>query len=82
MVSGSVPLFDKPHYNVSVSETHPPMIPFITLKAESPNGRQVFYNIESGNENDEFALDFNTGMSFTFFFSFLFCSQKRGEKKV
>lgn len=61
IVSGDVPLFSQPYYNVSVSEAHQPMLPFITLKAESPSAHQVVYNIESGNENDEFTLDFNTG---------------------
>ena len=61
MVSGGLPVFSQTHYNVTVSESHPALVPFITIKAESPNGRQLFYNIEQGNENEEFALDFNTG---------------------
>ena len=63
MVSGGVPVFSQSSYNVTVSESHPPLVPFVTIKAESPTGRQIFYNIEQGNENEEFALDFSTGTS-------------------
>ncbi|KAJ6215568.1 hypothetical protein RDWZM_010068 [Blomia tropicalis] len=62
MVTGGVPIFVQSYYNVSVSEAHAPMVPFVTIKAESTNGRQLFYLIEQGNDNDEFALDFSTGM--------------------
>lgn len=61
MVTGGVPIFVQSYYNVSVSEAHAPMVPFVTIKAESTNGRQLFYLIEQGNDNDEFALDFSTG---------------------
>lgn len=62
MVSGGVPVFSSATgYNVTVSEAHAAMVPFVTIKAESPSGRQMFYNIEQGNENEEFALDFSTG---------------------
>ena len=62
MVSGGVPVFNKSYYNVTISESHPPLVPFVTIKAESPHGRQLFYNIEQGNDNEDFILDFNTGM--------------------
>ncbi|KPM03017.1 fat-like protein cadherin-related tumor suppressor-like protein [Sarcoptes scabiei] len=61
MVIGGIPIFLQSNYTVAVSESHPPRVPFITIKAESSHGRQIFYQIESGNENNQFYLDFNTG---------------------
>ena len=56
-----MPLFDKQYYTVSVMESHPPSVPFLTINAESPHGRQLIYSIVSGNDYEEFFLDFNSG---------------------
>jgi protocadherin Fat 1/2/3 len=62
MVSGGMPLFKHQYYAVSVIESHPPSVPFLTINADSPHGRQLIYSIVSGNDNEEFSLDFNSGM--------------------
>lgn len=62
MITGGIPLFQQSYYNVTINENYPPMLPFLTIKAESSHGRQIFYQIEAGNDNDEFLLDFNTGL--------------------
>ena len=62
MVSGGMPLFKHQYYAVSVIESHPPSVPFLTINADSPHGRQLIYSIVSGNDNEEFSLDFNSGV--------------------
>ncbi|XP_075679653.1 fat-like cadherin-related tumor suppressor homolog isoform X1 [Dermatophagoides pteronyssinus] len=63
MITGGIPLFQQSYYNVTINENYPPMLPFLTIKAESSHGRQIFYQIEAGNDNDEFLLDFNTDLT-------------------
>ena len=82
VISGEMPLFAKQYYSVNVSEDQSPLVPFITIEASSMT-RQLIYSITSGNELEEFALDFNTGTCFAFSlffyliiyfdFIFLFC---------
>ncbi|OTF75175.1 hypothetical protein BLA29_013190 [Euroglyphus maynei] len=70
MITGDIPLFTQSYYNITINENYPPMLPFLTIKAESSHGRQIFYQIEAGNDNDEFLLDFNTGL-FPIFYLFI-----------
>lgn len=71
MITGGIPLFQQSYYNVTINENYPPMLPFLTIKAESSHGRQIFYQIEAGNDNDEFLLDFNTGLFLVTNYQFL-----------
>lgn len=58
-----MPVFDKHYYTVSVAEDielHSPLA--VAITAQSPLNRKLIYSLVSGNEFEEFALDFNTGM--------------------
>ncbi|XP_024085354.1 fat-like cadherin-related tumor suppressor homolog [Cimex lectularius] len=58
----SMPIFDKQFYTVSTLENidlHSPLS--ISIQAESPLGRKLIYSIVSGNNDEKFAVDFNTG---------------------
>lgn len=52
-------------------ELHSPLS--VQIQANSPMSRKLIYSIVKGNELEEFAVDFNTGMLrfFIFFFAFL-----------
>ena len=58
-----MPIFDRQFYNVSIAESADPHTPVISILAESSQGRKLIYSISSGNEDEEFGIDFNTGKS-------------------
>lgn len=62
VVNRAMPVFPQQFYTVSIPENHPPHVPVLTVQADSPKGRQLIYTIVSGNVNEEFAVDFNTGV--------------------
>ena len=67
-----MPVFNKQFYSDTVPENielHSPLS--VAIQAESPLGRKLIYTIVKGNELEEFAVDFNTGM-YNLFFIFLF----------
>lgn len=65
VVDRSMPVFDKQFYSMSVPENVELQSPLgVPLQASSPLGRKLIYTIVEGNELEEFALDFNTGMIF------------------
>jgi protocadherin Fat 1/2/3 len=47
-------------------ELHSPLS--VQIQATSPMSRKLIYSIVKGNELEEFAVDFNTGMLRLFFF--------------
>jgi hypothetical protein len=58
-----MPQFDKQFYSDTVPENielHSPLS--VLISAMSPMGRKLIYSIVKGNELEEFAVDFNTGM--------------------
>ncbi|KAK9754792.1 Cadherin domain [Popillia japonica] len=63
VIDKSMPVFKKQFYSEIVPENvelHSPLS--LSVQAESPLGRKLIYNIIKGNELEEFALDFNTGV--------------------
>ena len=60
-VDKNQPIFGQQYYAASVSESAEPLSPVLSVQASSPSGRQLIYAIVSGNEGEEFAVDFNTG---------------------
>ncbi|XP_046644672.1 fat-like cadherin-related tumor suppressor homolog isoform X5 [Daphnia pulicaria] len=60
VVSKSQPVFGQQYYSASVLESADPLSPVLSVQASSPSGRQLIYSIVSGNEGEEFAVDFNT----------------------
>lgn len=70
-----MPQFDKQFYSDTVPENielHSPLS--VSIQATSPMSRKLIYSIVKGNELEEFAVDFNTGMLqvFTIFFIHFF----------
>lgn len=64
-----MPVFNKQFYSDSVPENielHSPLS--VAIQAESPLGRKLIYSIVKGNELEEFAVDFNTGIYLFIFF--------------
>lgn len=61
VVDKTQPVFGQQYYTASVSESADPLSPVLSVQASSPSGRQLIYSIVSGNEGEEFAVDFNTG---------------------
>lgn len=58
-----MPQFDKQFYTDTVPENielHSPLS--VSIQATSPMSRKLIYSIVKGNELEEFAVDFNTGM--------------------
>lgn len=58
-----MPQFDKQFYSDTVPENielHSPLS--VSIQATSPMSRKLIYSIVKGNELEEFAVDFNTGM--------------------
>lgn len=58
-----MPVFSKQFYSNTVLESielHTPLS--INIQADSPLGRKLIYTIVKGNEEEKFAVDFNTGM--------------------
>lgn len=58
-----MPVFKRQFYSEVIPENvelHSPLS--ISIEAESPLSRKLIYSIVKGNEMEEFALDFNTGM--------------------
>lgn len=58
-----MPQFDKQFYSDTVPENielHSPLN--VLIQATSPMSRKLIYSIVKGNELEEFAVDFNTGM--------------------
>ena len=72
VVDQSVPLFGSQLYRATVKEDIQAFSPILTVKAESPSqagptdspgsGSQLFYTIESGNNNEQFAVDYQSGV--------------------
>ncbi|KAJ8953022.1 hypothetical protein NQ318_015384 [Aromia moschata] len=63
VIDRSMPVFKKQFYSELVPENvelHSPLS--ISIEAESPLSRKLIYSIVKGNELEEFALDFNTGV--------------------
>ena len=60
VVNEDMPVFDK-NYQFSISEDASISTIVGTIAAIGPNGRHVYYSIASGDEYDQFTLDFNTG---------------------
>lgn len=66
-----MPQFDKQFYSDTVPENielHSPLN--VLIQATSPMSRKLIYSIVKGNELEEFAVDFNTGMQEFFSFPF------------
>lgn len=61
VVDKNQPVFGLQYYSASVSENAESLSPVLSVQASSPSGRQLIYSIVSGNEGEEFAVDFNTG---------------------
>jgi hypothetical protein len=62
-VDKNMPQFDKQFYSDTVPENielHSPLS--VSIQATSPMSRKLIYSIVKGNELEEFAVDFNTGM--------------------
>lgn len=58
-----MPLFKKQVYSDTVPENVEINTPLsLSIEADSPHGRKLIYDIVSGNDNDEFALDFNNAL--------------------
>lgn len=64
VIDKSMPVFVQQYYFATISENAEPSCPVVSVQASSPNNRQLIYSIMSGNEGEEFAVDFNTGMLF------------------
>ncbi|XP_022240676.1 fat-like cadherin-related tumor suppressor homolog isoform X3 [Limulus polyphemus] len=64
VINKNMPTFDKQFYKVSVPENVRPRSPILSVAAESPQGRQLIYSIVKGNIDEEFGVDFNTGVIF------------------
>ncbi|CAG9865049.1 unnamed protein product [Phyllotreta striolata] len=63
VIDRSMPVFKKQFYSESIPENvelHSPLS--ISIEAESPLSRKLIYSIVKGNEMEQFALDFNTGV--------------------
>ena len=61
VVDKNQPVFGLQYYSAVVSESAESLSPVLSVQASSPSGRQLIYSIVSGNEGEEFAVDFNTG---------------------
>lgn len=74
-----MPVFDKQFYSMSVPENVELQSPLgVPLQASSPLGRKLIYTIVEGNDLEEFALDFNTGMVFLkYYFLYLFWNMEQ-----
>jgi protocadherin Fat 1/2/3 len=67
-----MPVFNKQFYSDTVLENielHSPLS--VAIQAESPLGRKLIYSIIKGNELEQFAVDFNTGMFVWLFIVFI-----------
>ena len=62
VVDKSMPVFVQQFYYAIIPESSEPLSPVLSVQASSPSGRQLIYSIVTGNEDEEFAVDFNTGM--------------------
>ncbi|XP_076646631.1 FAT atypical cadherin kugelei isoform X8 [Halictus rubicundus] len=63
VIDRSMPVFDKQFYTDSVLESievHSPLA--LSIQAQSPLNRKLIYSITKGNDFEEFALNFNTGV--------------------
>ncbi|XP_049820796.1 fat-like cadherin-related tumor suppressor homolog isoform X5 [Aethina tumida] len=63
VIDRSMPVFKKQFYSEVIPENmelHSPLT--VSIEAESPLSRKLIYSIIKGNELEEFALDFNTGV--------------------
>lgn len=61
-----MPVFKKQFYSDTIPENlelHSTLQ--LSVEAESPLNRKLIYSIARGNELEEFALDFNTGIIFS-----------------
>lgn len=66
VIDKSMPVFDKQFYTVNVPENIELHSPLSTnIQAFSPLERKLIYSIIKGNDLEEFALDFNTGETFS-----------------
>lgn len=66
VVNEDMPVFDK-NYQFSVSEDATFSTIVGKISAKGPQGRLVYYSIASGDEYDQFSLDFNTGKILNYF---------------
>ena len=67
VVDQSVPVFGSQLYRKTVREDIEPFSPVLTVEAESPPSAEsetskLFYTIESGNDNEQFSIDYNSGV--------------------
>ena len=62
VVDKSMPVFVQQFYYAIITESAEPLAPVLSIQASSPSDRQLIYSIVTGNEDEEFAVDFNTGM--------------------
>lgn len=74
VIDKSMPVFSKQFFSDIIPENmelHSPLS--AAIQAESPLGRKLIYTIVKGNELEEFAVDFNTGMNLiNFLFNIVF----------
>lgn len=66
VIDRSMPVFKKQFYSDTIPENlelHSTLQ--LSVEAESPLNRKLIYSIAKGNELEEFALDFNTGIIFS-----------------
>ncbi|ESO94055.1 hypothetical protein LOTGIDRAFT_104487 [Lottia gigantea] len=62
IVSSYSPMFDKQFYNVTVPENVVLYTPVTSIHAVSPTNQKLIYSISDGNHDEDFAVDFNTGL--------------------
>ena len=61
VVDRSSPIFEQPFYYSSIREDTPLYTPLLSVSALNPTDRKLIYTITSGNDMEEFTLDFETG---------------------
>ncbi|XP_065574069.1 fat-like cadherin-related tumor suppressor homolog isoform X5 [Artemia franciscana] len=60
VVDRSSPIFEQPFYYSSIREDTPLYTPLLSVSALNPTDRKLIYTITSGNDMEEFTLDFET----------------------
>ena len=64
IVEESVPSFEEQSYKMTVAEDVETYSPVLKARAISPNGGDLIYTIESGNEEEMFSVDYKDGVIF------------------
>lgn len=64
VVEKTVPSFSEQSYRASVAENIETFSPILSASAVSPNGGELIYTIEGGNEDEIFSVDYSAGVIF------------------